>query len=100
MEPNPVREALKQYVFISDNPEDAVGRVETTYQMLLKIDTSWQAFSRARRKGKLGDASTSLDNALEEAVRQGIIPEADVIPLKEYNQRRYDCVLTDHFEKL
>lgn len=100
MEPNPVREALKQYVFISNDPEDAVGRVETTYQMLLEIDTSWQAFSRARRKGKLGDASTSLDSALEEAVRQGIIPEADVIPLKEYNQRRYDCVLTDHFEKL
>jgi len=100
MEPNPVREALKQYVFVSDNPEDAVGRVETTYQMLLDVDTSWQAFSRARSKGKLGDTSTSLDSALEEAVRQGLIPEADVIPLKEYNQRRYDCVLTDHFEKL
>ena len=100
MEPNPVREALRQYVFVSDNPEDAVGRVETTYQMLLDVDSSWQAFSRARSKGKLGDASTDLDGALEEAVRQGIIPEADAIPLKEYNQRRYDCVLTDHFEKL
>ena len=105
MEPNPVRESLKQYVFMSDNPEDAVGRVETTYQMLLDVDSSWQAFSRALSKGKLdtgkqGDASTSLDDSLKEAVSQGIISEADVSPLKEYNQRRYDCVLTDHFEKL
>ena len=100
MDPNPVRESLKQYVFMSDNPEDAVGRVETTYQMLLDVDSSWQAFSRALSKGKLGDASTSLDDALKEAVSQGIISEADVTPLKEYNQRRYDCVLTDHFEKL
>ena len=100
MEPNPVRQAMKQYVFLSDKPEDAVGRVETTYQALLKVDPSWQAFSRARSKGELGDASADLDSALEEAVRQGVIAEADVQPLKKYDQLRFDCVLTDDFEKL
>ena len=100
MEPNSVRQAMKQYVFLSDNPEDAVGRVETTYQALLKVDPAWQAFSRARSKGKLGDALTDLDSALEEAVRQGVISEADVQPLKDYDQLRFDCVLTDDFDKL
>lgn len=100
MESNPIRQSLKQYVFVSDNPEDAAGRVETTYQMLLDVDEVWQAFSRARSKGKLGDASASLEADLEEAARQGIIDEADIKPLKDYDQRRYDCVLTDHFENL
>ncbi len=100
MEPNPIRQSLKQYVFISNNPEDAAGRVETTYQMLLDVDETWQVFSRARSKGKLGDSSASLDEALNEAVRQEIIEEADIKQLKDYDQRRYDCVLTDHFDKL
>ena len=100
MEPNSVRQAMKQYVFLSDNPEDAVGRVEATYQALLKVDPAWQAFSRARSKGKLGDALTDLDSALEEAVRQGVISEADVRPLKDYDQLRFDCVLTDDFDTL
>ncbi|MFT7305330.1 MAG: acyl-CoA dehydrogenase [Candidatus Azotimanducaceae bacterium] len=100
MEPNPVRQAIKQYVFLSDNPQDAVGRVETTYQALLKVDPAWQAFSRARSKGELGDALADLDSALKEAVRQGVISESDVQLLKDYDQLRYDCVLTDDFDKL
>ncbi|HEY7776394.1 MAG TPA: acyl-CoA dehydrogenase, partial [Kineobactrum sp.] len=38
MEPGPVRKAMAATVYVSDNPEDAVGRVETTYQMLLTVD--------------------------------------------------------------
>jgi acyl-CoA dehydrogenase len=48
MEPNPVRRALSEFVWLSDDPEDAVGRVETTYQMLLTVDKAWQAFISAR----------------------------------------------------
>ncbi|MEZ5529939.1 MAG: acyl-CoA dehydrogenase [Porticoccaceae bacterium] len=98
MEPNPVRQILRQYVFLSNAPEDAVGRVETTYQALLKIDQAWQVFSRARGKGELGVGD--IDSALSEAVRHGIIAEADVEPLRDYDRRRYDCLLTDDFESL
>ncbi|TNE76210.1 MAG: acyl-CoA dehydrogenase [Gammaproteobacteria bacterium] len=99
MEPNPVRQALRQYVFLSEDPEDAVGRVETTYQALLKVDPAWQKFSRARGKGELG-ASGDLDTELSEAVRLELISTEDVGPLRDYDLRRFDCVLTDDFESL
>ncbi len=94
MRPNAVRRALAEMVYVSDDPEDAVGRLETTYQMLLTLDEPWQAISRARSKGEL-DAD-SMKTALRQAAELGIIAEADIAPLLEYNSRRYDCLLTDH----
>lgn len=98
LEPNPVREALANMVYVSSDPEDAVGRLETTYQMLLDVDDAWQAFSRARSKGEL--ASLELGGALEEAAEKGIISAEDVAVLAAYDARRYDCLLTDHFDEL
>ncbi|RLQ20244.1 acyl-CoA dehydrogenase [Seongchinamella sediminis] len=94
MEPNPVRQALAKMVFVSDDPEDPVGRVETTYQMLLTLDKPWQAVMRARNKGEL-DAD-SMESALKEAAQKEIISQEDVAPLLEYDARRFDCLLTDH----
>ncbi len=98
MQPNPVRTALAEYVYISDDPEDAVGRLETTYRILLEVDDAWQAFCRARSKGEL--QAGTLEEALQEAVEKGIIRAEDAEPLAAYDARRYDCLLTDNFEKL
>jgi acyl-CoA dehydrogenase len=95
MEPNPVREALAALVHVSTDPEDAVGRLETTYQMLLTVDEPWQAFIRARREGKLN--ADTLEEALKEAAADNIITEADIALLLDYDARRHDCLLTDHF---
>lgn len=98
MEPNPVRKGLSEFVWLSDAPDDAVGRVETTYQMLLTVDKAWQAFASARSKGEIdGD---DLDMALRQAAQQGIIGESDVEALRQYDARRFDCLLTDDFETL
>lgn len=98
MEPNPVRKSLAEHVFLSDDPEDAVGRVETTYQLLLRVDKPWQAVVRARADGALGEGD--FDAVLQEAVAGGLIQEEDVAALREYDARRFDCLLTDHFEQL
>jgi len=75
-----------------------VGRVETTYQMLLTVDKAWQAFVSARSKGEIdGD---DLDTALRQAAQKGIISESDVEALRQYDARRFDCLLTDDFEHL
>lgn len=94
MRPNAVREALAKMVYVSDDPEDAVGRVETAYKMLLALDKPWQAVMRARSKGEL-DAD-SMEAALKEAAQKEIITEEDIAPLLEYDARRFDCLLTDH----
>ncbi|UTF59194.1 acyl-CoA dehydrogenase [Gilvimarinus sp. DA14] len=98
MESSSVRQMLSGYVYLNHNPEDAVGRVETTYQMLLELGDVWSTFSRAQAKGEL-DGDT-LEERLDDAVVKGVIQQADVEPLKAYDARRYDCLLTDNFDKL
>ncbi len=98
LDPNPVREALAEMVYVSTDPEDAVGRLETTYQMLLQVESAWQAFSRARSKGEL--TAQEFPDALQEAVAQGVITDYEATALAEYEVRRYDCLLTDHFDQL
>lgn len=98
LEPNAVRAMLATHVYVSEDPEDAVGRVETAYQMLLRVEKPFLALQRAWSKGEL-DAET-LDEALQAAVDKQVIRSEDVEPLREYDARRRDCVLTDHFETL
>ncbi|WP_339899047.1 acyl-CoA dehydrogenase [uncultured Gilvimarinus sp.] len=98
MEDNSVRQQLASYVYVSNDPTDSVGRVETTYQMLLALGDSWHNFSRAQAKGEL--TGETLESRLHDAVARGIINESDVTPLMEYDARRYDCLLTDNFDKL
>ncbi|MCP8900010.1 acyl-CoA dehydrogenase [Gilvimarinus xylanilyticus] len=98
MEDTSVRKMLAGYVYMNHNPEDAVGRVESTYQLLNDLGDVWHTFSRAQAKGELeGD---TLDERLDDAVAKGVIEQADVEPLKTYDARRYDCLLTDNFDKL
>lgn len=98
MQDNDVRKVLAAYVYVSDDPEDAIGRVESCYQALLALGESWDAFSKARAKGKLqGD---SLDEQLDDAVAQNIIAADQVDGIRDYDRRRYDCVLTDSFDSL
>jgi len=98
MEPNPVRDALATYVYVSPDPEDAVGRVESTYRTLLDVEAPWLAFVKARAKGAL--EADGLEEALAEAVAKNIIEEKDVARLLAYEARRYDCLLTDQFDQL
>ncbi len=98
LEPNPVRHALADMVYVSSDPDDAVGRLETTYQMLLEVDEAWQVFARARSKGEL--TALDLAGALQEATDKGVITDDEATAIAAYDARRYDCLLTDHFDEL
>jgi len=98
MEDNPVRRQFAPLVYESEDPEDNIGRVETTYQMLLSLEPSWSTFSRAQAKGEL--AGETIEERLQDAAKKGLVREVDIQRLAEYNERRYDCILTDAFDKL
>lgn len=98
MEPNPVREMLAGFVYVSSDPEDAVGRVESTFRMLLEVEEPFVAFVKARSKGEI--EADELEAGLQEAADKGIIDQADVSRVLEYDRRRYDCLLTDQFDEL
>ncbi len=96
LEDNPVRQKLAQYVYVSLDPLDAAGRVESTYQMLLALGPLWTTWLKNQNKlsGK------TMAEKLQDAVSKNIIQPQDVSRLLEYDARRFDCILTDAFDKL
>ena len=96
MEPTSVRDTLGSFTYISTDPKDALGRLETTYRKLLDVDDAWQAYLKARSRGKL--EGRSMTEQLSAAAAQGIIRDSDVQALLAYDAMRYDCLLTDAFE--
>jgi acyl-CoA dehydrogenase len=98
MEDNPVRQNLGQFVYLDPNPEGATGRVENTYQLLLELGPVWASFLRAQRTGAVQGAT--LTEQLQDAADKNIIQPSDISRLQEYDARRFDCVLTDEFDKL
>lgn len=98
MEDNPVRQNLAQYVYVNRDPEDAAGRVESTYQLLLALGPVWHSFLKAQRSGKL--QGENLEAQLQDAASKNIIQPEDVARLLEYDARRFDALLTDAFDRL
>lgn len=96
MNPSSVRDALAANAYISVDPEDSVGRVEVTYNKLLEVEGDYEAFLKADDKGKLeGD---TIQAKLEDAAAKGIIPSDQVQAILDYDEMRYDCLLTDAFD--
>lgn len=96
LEDNSVRQHLAQYVYVSHEQEDAAGRVESTYQMLLALGPLWTTW--LKNQNKL--AGANMAEKLQDAVSKNLIQPQDVARLLEYDARRFDCILTDAFEKL
>ncbi|WP_197477468.1 acyl-CoA dehydrogenase [Alcanivorax sp. HI0044] len=97
MEPSSVRDALAEPAYISQDPEDSIGRVEATFNKLLEVEPGFLAYLKAEGKGQL-EGETVLEK-LQDAARKGIINESQVEAINEYDAMRYDCLLTDAFDK-
>jgi len=98
MDDNPVRQMLGQYLYVNHDPEDTTGRVESTYQLLLSLGPVWGNFLKAKNSGKL--TGNTVEEQARDAAAKNIIQPHDVARIVEYDACRYDCVLTDSFEKL
>jgi acyl-CoA dehydrogenase len=96
MEDNPVRQKFAQYLYVSHDPLDSAGRVESTYQMLLALGPLWSTW--LKNQNKL--AGVTIEEKLQDAVSKNIIQPQDVSRILEYDARRFDCILTDAFDKL
>jgi acyl-CoA dehydrogenase len=97
MEPTSVRKQLAAPAYIPKDAEDAVGRVEVTYQKLLKVEPFFRAYQKAAQRGELS-GKTVLEK-LKSAAEQGIIPADKVEAVHDYDNSRYDCLLTDAFDR-
>jgi acyl-CoA dehydrogenase len=96
MESGPVRAAISECCYRSTDERDALGRLETTFQLLLKVEPALQLLRKARRKSEVrGD---TFAEELDDAIAKGIVPASERERLLEYERLRHECLLTDVFD--
>jgi acyl-CoA dehydrogenase len=97
MQDNAFRQELKRHVCYSTDTNDVSGRMESAFQMLLKIEPLWNAFKKAESKGQF--QGLTFEAHITDAVATHIITQAEADQLIAYNIQRYDSMLTDIFDE-
>ncbi|MBN9231746.1 MAG: acyl-CoA dehydrogenase [Legionella sp. 40-6] len=89
---NHFRGRLKNYVYLSGDPKQAVDRVEHALQLIIDNDVLAHKFSDLKRV-KFG----SLQSKLEAKVRGGEMTQAEMDSLLAEEKARWDSILVDEF---
>lgn len=97
MQDNAFRQQLKQHVGYSTDINDISGRMESAFQMLLKIEPLWNKFKKAESKGQF--QGLTFEAHINDAVTTKFITQAEADQLIAYNIQRYDSMLTDIFDE-
>ena len=97
LQENAFREELKKHVYYTTEATDVMGRMESTFQMLLTMQPLWDKFKRAESKDKF--KGLSFEERIHDAVAIDFITPAEADKLLKYNAKRYDSMLTDVFDR-
>lgn len=97
MQDNAFRNELKKHVYYNTEAHDVTGRMESTFLMLLDVETLWDRFKKAESKGKF--AGLSFEEHIVDAQQQGFITDTEAEKLLSYNAKRFDSMLTDIFDE-
>ena len=97
MQDNAFRQQLKQHVCYSTDTNDVSGRMESAFQMLLKIEPLWNKFKKAESKGQF--QGLTFEVRIADAVTTNFITQSEADQLIAYNIQRYDSMLTDIFDE-
>jgi acyl-CoA dehydrogenase len=97
LQENAFREELKKHVYYTTEATDVMGRMESTFQMLLTMQPLWDKFKRAESKDKF--KGLSFEERIHDAVAIDFITPTEADKLLKYNAKRYDSMLTDVFDR-
>jgi len=96
LEPSSFRDRLTADIYIGDG-DTATGRMEKTFNKLVEVEDVYNKFAKAVGKGKA--EGFTVDDQLASCVKAGILSEDEARQVKEYDDLRYDAILTDAFSK-
>lgn len=96
MEQTTVRAALSECCYQTVDENDAMGRIEAAFELLLQIEAPLHELRRAQRRGVVTGAD--FDAQLADAVSQGIVQAADQFKISDYERLRRECLFTDVFD--
>lgn len=95
MEPSRLRDELTALVYINGGKDDAIGRIEHTYSLLLRAEKPYLKYYKALSSGTL-NGDTPADK-IDDAVKQGVLTAEEGAIVAEYDTARYDAIQTDDF---
>ena len=94
---NSFRAELKKHVYYTTDETDVMGRMESTFQMLLTLQPLWDKFKKAESKDQFN--GLTFEEHITDAVAVGFITANEAEQLLKYNAKRYDSMLTDIFDQ-
>ena len=94
---NSFRAELKKHVYYTTDETDVMGRMESTFQMLLSLQPLWDKFKKAESKDQFN--GLTFEEHITDAVAVGFITANEAEQLLKYNAKRYDSMLTDIFDQ-
>lgn len=96
MQDNSFRNELKKHVFYNTEADDVIGRMESTFEMLLQIEPLWDKFKKAESKDQFN--GLTFDEHIAHALATEFISPDEAEKLIIYNAKRFDSMLTDIFD--
>jgi acyl-CoA dehydrogenase len=97
LEPSELRDRLSSLVFLNGGKDDPIGRLEYTYDLLIKAEAPYVKYFKAMMKDELSGGT--IGERLADAVAKNIVTAEEAKLVEEYDAARYDAILTDDFTK-
>jgi acyl-CoA dehydrogenase len=96
MQPSEFRERITAHCVLSDDPADAIGRVETAWLAMIKVEPLLSKLELAVKQGVI-DKSYGMHLKIKLALDNEIISKDDADQLSEYENMRFDAMQVDDF---
>ena len=94
--PSDTRDRLTQRIYIPTNPDEALGRIEHTFQQVVLAEPIWQKIKLAVKEGKLN--KDKLVNLAESALKLKVITQEEFNCLRLAQTLRQDAIQVNAFD--
>jgi acyl-CoA dehydrogenase len=95
MEPGPVRDRLTAGIYLPNDPDDRLGRLEVALTAVIAAEPVEKKLRAAVHEHRLSPEND--DQLLDEAVRRGVISQAEAGLVRDAEQRRHEALRVDDF---
>ena len=93
---SPSRDRLTKGIYISANPADLTGRIETAFKAVLAAEPVEAKLKQAQKQGKL--VKGDLPNVVNEGLAQQLISKEEALLLTNADEARLKAITVDDFD--
>ncbi len=97
IEPSSTRDRLTDGVYLSDDPEDAIGRVEVGLEKVIVAEPAAKKLRKATEIGYQVRALEGFEALLAEGIRKNVISDSEADLLRRADEARQRAIKVDDF---